>query len=158
MASTLELLTAAQMAFQNNVPAATLYMTSAWSPSSGTTGLTVPWNASAYDNWAGHSNSTNNTRYTVQVAGVYAVSAAVCWTGNATGLRISELWKNGSMLPGTEIYEGADGTNNVTVVNPPYLVQCAVGDYLEVNGYQNSGGSLATVTSSCYFTVEFVHF
>lgn len=158
MASTLELMGAANNAFWSNKPTATLYMSSAWTAATATTGLTAPWNASGTDNWSGHSSSTNNTRYTIQVAGLYMMSAALCWQGNATGVRINELFKNGAMLPGSEMYLGASGTNNVTVVNPPYFVQCAVGDYLEVNGYQNSGGNLQTVTTSCYFTVEFVHF
>lgn len=157
MADSLTLLNAAQQSFTNAAPAFNLYQTSGFAATSGTTGLTVTWNASNYDNWSGHSNVTNNTRYTVQVAGLYIVSSLITWPGNATGVRISQLFKNGSMLNGTEVYVGAAGTNQVSVPMPSYPVQCAVGDYLEINGYQNSGSTLTTLTTSCYFTGYYFH-
>lgn len=138
-------------------PVATLLQTSAWNtPNNVTPYNTVPWQSSGIDNWGGHSNSTNNTRYTVQVAGIYQLSGAVTWQANATGVRAAEFMKNGSALGGTNLYMPASSSNFFTVSLPAYIVACAVGDYLEIGGYQSSGSALATVTGGSYFSISYL--
>lgn len=160
MASTIELLNAANLALVQNKPTATLTMASSWSLGSQsitTPTLTAPWGSSNGDNWTGHSNTTNNTRYTIQLAGTYALTAVLQFSGNSTGQRFGCFFRNGSAIAATVVEAGAGGTNPVPVVLPPWQQACAVGDYLEVGGSQNSGSTLTVGTAGTYFSVEFLH-
>jgi hypothetical protein len=161
MASTLELLNAAQMSLVLNRPTATLTMASSWSLGSQsitTPTLTAPWGSSNTDNWSGHSNTTNNTRYTVPLAGVYELSAVLQMSGNSTGQRFGCFFRNGTAIAATVVEVGASGTNPSLIVVPPWQQACAVGDYLEVGGSQNSGSTLTVGTAGTYFSIEFLHF
>lgn len=161
MASSFEVFAQAQLAFYNNKPTATMYETSAFSaPNNPSPYPTVPFQASSEDNWSGHNNVTNNTRYTVQVAGTYRVSGVVTFASNATGTRAADIQKNGTRIAsnasGSSFVQAVAGFISVQV--PAANVVCAVGDYLEMGAFQNSGGSLNTVPGATYFSVEFLHF
>lgn len=161
MASAFEVLALSKLSFYDNKPTATMYETSAFAaPNNPSPYPTVPWQASSEDNWGGHSNVTNNTRYTVQVAGTYRVSGVVTWTSSATGTRACDVQKNGTRVPsnssGSTFVEAVAGFLSVPV--PATNVVCAVGDYLEIGAFQNSGGTLNTVAGACYMSVEFLHF
>lgn len=159
MASTLSMLNAAQLAFMNNRPTALMIMTSSWStPNNVASPLdTAPWNGTQIDNWGGHSNTVNSSRYTIQVAGVYQVSALMTWTANATGVREADFQKNGSALAGSVAVSQVSAAQFCSVALPAYNIACDVGDYLEVGGYQNSGAALNTVVGGCYFSVTYQH-
>jgi hypothetical protein len=138
-------------------PSATLLQSSAWNtPNNASPYTTAPWQSSGFDNWAGHSNTTNNTRYVIPVAGIYQLSGALTWAANATGVRAAEFMKNGTALGGSNLYMPASSSNFFTVSLPAYFVQCVVGDYLEIGGFQNSGAPLATVPGGCYFSITYV--
>lgn len=159
MASSLELLALAKLALYDAKPTATLYQTSAWSVGNNVNPyLTAPWQASQEDTWGGHNNVTNNTRYTIPLAGTYRVSGALMFTTNATGVRAINVQKNGSTLPGIDAFVNAGSSNSTSVVLPASNVVCAVGDYLEIGGYQNSGAALSTTTLGCFMSIEFLHF
>lgn len=159
MATGIEVLNLAQVAFWNNKPTATLYQTSPWSaPNNVNPYNTVPFQASTEDNWNGHNNVTNNTRYTVQVAGTYRVSGSIMWSTNSTGIRAINLQKNGTALNGIDVFVNAGASNNTSTPLPASNIFCAVGDYLELGGFQNSGGSLNTAVLGTYMSVEFLHF
>lgn len=159
MASSLEVLALARLSFYDNKPTATLIQTSAWSTPNNTTPYnTVPFQSSTEDNWNGHSNVTNNTRYVIQVAGTYRISGAITWTTNATGIRAADIQKNGTRISGVDEFTQVASSNFASVWIPAVNVVCVVGDYLEMGGYQNSGASLNTVTGSTYLSVEFLHF
>lgn len=159
MASTLSVLNAARLAFYDNRPTALMIMTSSWStPNNVSSPLTpAPWNGTQIDNWGGHSNTTNNTRYTVQVAGTYQVSALMTWTTNGTGVREADLMKNGSAFAGCVATSQVSAAQFCSVQLPAYNIACNVGDYIEVGGYQNSGAALNTVVGGCYFAVTYLH-
>jgi hypothetical protein len=103
------------------------------------TGLT--FTQEDYDNVNGHSNVTNNTRYTCQVAGRYQLSGKVSFVTNTNGRRIT-LWRlNGTTtVPGSQISRavgaGADEKSFDCAVITTVL---AVGDYVEMMVYQDSG-------------------
>jgi hypothetical protein len=96
------------------------------------------------------------TKYTCQVAGWYLVSGCSGWALNATGQRQTVIRKNGA-----DIRLGAAETNapamSMGLASPAVLVQLAVGDYVEVWGFQNSGGALSsganTLSESSLFAV-----
>lgn len=159
MASSLELLALAKLSFWDSKPTATLYQTSVWaSPNNVNPYNTVPFQASSEDNWGGHNNVTNNTRYTIQVAGTYRVSGSIMFATNSTGIRAINVQKNGTALTGIDAFVNAGASSSTSVMLPAANVVCAAGDYLELGGYQNSGGSLNTATLGTYMSVEFLHF
>lgn len=97
----------------------------------------------AYDSDNGHSTSTNTSRYTVQVAGTYLVTASVGWTSATGGNRAVRIAVNGSAIPGSfvkTVPAVSGSTGLVTVAQ----VACVVGDYIEAQGNQNSGADLTT--------------
>ncbi|MET8624530.1 hypothetical protein ABZW30_12365 [Kitasatospora sp. NPDC004669] len=111
------------------------------------------------DTYGGHSNTTNNSRYTCQTgaAGWYQVIACLGFAANANGSRALELHKNG-----TVIKLGYDGSDNTRIdiagaLQATALIQLAVGDYVEAFAYQTSGGSLATNAVATGMTVIWKH-
>lgn len=101
------------------------------------------------DTYGGHSTTTNTSRYTAQVAGWYTVCGITSWPSNATGSRGARLHVNGSVVQGSaQLIPPASSTTYTGVATPVRAVQLAVGDYVEVGGYQSSGGSLSTGVAS----------
>lgn len=159
MATSLELLALAKLAFYDSRPTATLTQSAVWAtPNNQSPYATTPFQTSSEDNWGGHNGVTNNTRYTVPVAGTYRVSGQITWTTNGTGIRAAQFFKNGTMLPGTNGFLQVANSNFTTVVIPATNSACVVGDYLELAAYQNSGATLNTVTAGTFLSVEFLHF
>jgi hypothetical protein len=161
MADTAAVLALVQSQFAVNKPSFFGYQNTvqslantAWTP------LSI--DASVDDNYAGHSNSTNNSRYTAQVAATYRVSGCYAPAANATGFRAVRLIKNGStILLGSGLYSPPISGAEIGVPTPSALVALAVGDYVEVQGWQSSGGNLNTILDvdlRCSFTVTFEHF
>ncbi len=91
----------------------------------------------------GHSTSTNNSRYTSQTAGWYLLTGVCPWTTNANQKRELSLLYNGGI---TETHGSAMGGNAGGYVSPTTTgrLYLAVGDYVELRVFQNSGGSLDT--------------
>lgn len=103
------------------------------------------------DTDGGHSTTTNSQRYTAQVAGVYEVNGAVSFTSGGTGIRGAKFLVNGvTSVPGSENTIAPAGSNASTVNAFTSYVRLAVGDYVSLWGYQNSGAALNTiVTGDC---------
>lgn len=105
------------------------------------TGIT--FTSEGVDSAGGHSTSSNTSRYVAAHSGWYDVSAGVAFAVNATGVRGARLAVNGTGLVGKTLIPNA-GASNTTEVPLSRKVYLAAGSYLEVQGYQNSGGTLAT--------------
>lgn len=148
MASTIEVLTLAQANFLQNPPLFFIFQNSAQTFTTSVFAATT-FDGSVQDTYAGHSTVTNNSRYTPQVAGTYMIGGATGWASNATGGRGGGIYKNGSPLTtlggGNAIVGNAGGGGTVTISPiPPIPVQLTLTDYVEIWGFQNSGGNLAT--------------
>lgn len=104
----------------------------------------IALDSTTVDSYGGHSNTTNNSRYVAQVAGWYQVSGVFAINTNVTGFRAARLQVNGTALAASNAYTNNMGSNNTTVNTPTRLVFLNVGDYVELAGWQNSGGSLST--------------
>lgn len=157
MASTLEIMNAAQLAFLLNKPSAFLYQATSQSiPSGAYTNLT--FDTAAIDNWGGWSSS-DTTRYTVQVAGVYEVGSVSYWPSGTSAQRIMRVLQNGSQVNGgqSEI-PGLTGSYAYTLDSPICEVKCAVGDYLQVAVYQASGAAISTNATAPAYSSMFVKF
>lgn len=99
------------------------------------------------DTAAGHSTSSNTSRYVATVAGWYQVSGAVCFANNATGRRGSAWAVNGTTLNGSEALVQT-ASNIISVPSRTMLVQLGIGDYVELMGWQESGGALNTAVTT----------
>jgi len=87
----------------------------------------------------------NPTRLTCVVAGFYLVVTHVMFVANATGDRIIGLYKNGMIFANTSTRAGASLGVSAQLVE---LVSLNVGDYIESQVFQNSGGNLNTDPSN----------
>ena len=92
-----------------------------------------------------HSTSSNTSRLTCVTPGYYAVEGMVAFHANATGGRGADFAINGTRVFATavllETNDSATFYSAVAVVGTVYL---NVGDYLELQGVQYSGGTLST--------------
>ncbi len=95
------------------------------------------------DRDGGHSTTTNTSRYTAQTAGYYTVNAIVAWNSNSTGARATRLAVNGSAVAGRAVaWQAAASLITASEISAPVFLN--VGDYVEMQGNQVSGGSLST--------------
>lgn len=86
------------------------------------------------------------TRLTIPTTGWYMVSAYTSYANNSSGRRLTSVILNGTTEVITTDYRMPvnGGTTNVTIAGLAYLT---AGDYLELQVYQTSGGSLTVTTS-----------
>lgn len=144
--------------FLLNAPIALLYTSGAPSFSSGTF-QAMGLDGTSWDTYGGHSNSTNNTRYTAQVAGFYMAFSTASWGPNATGNRGVALYKNGAAFgsPSSQtIVPSTNATNNV-IIQAAGMTQLNVGDYVETFVYQGSGSSLACAAGQSGMAIMWIH-
>lgn len=159
MASSLEILNAANAQFLRNAPLTVLNTPPAQSVlNTATTAIT--WSTPVFDNYTAWA-SGNPTRVTPQVPGWYEINGSVGFAANATGVRIAQLAKNGA----TNLSQST--TMNVTAsFNCVLQIACMVQfngstDYVELQADQNSGlaspglGILSSLLTS--LSVEWIH-
>lgn len=109
-------------------------------PNAAITALAI--DSATIDTYGGHSNVTNSSRYTAQLAGWYLVGAEYAAAANATGLRLVRISKNGAYASPSQTVVATAGTGLDTNIQTVTIVQLAVGDYVEATVYQTSGGAL----------------
>lgn len=147
--------------FLLNPPAATLVQITTTTSLTSGTWTSIGMDSSTFDNYGGHSNSSNNSRYTVQAAGKYLVGGSVAIANNGTGSRAAKVMKNGAVLQGPYSLVPPAATRPTSVTVAGFIVPCVVGDYLELAGFQDSGSTLSTVITtdqSTFFTVRLVSY
>lgn len=159
MASSIEILNLAKAAFNDNKPTAMVYQNAAQSiPTGSTFSTVVTWDTTTNDNWNGHSSVTNPSRYTFQVAGLYSLNANLTYSNSAgLGVRALALQVNGSILNGAQTFNQSYSNNFLNVSLANVLYQAAVGDYVEANTWQNSGGALSLVSNRSFMSVMYIH-
>lgn len=96
------------------------------------------------DNVGGHSTTTNTGRYTFRYAGIYLVAGSISYNSNASGSRYTRWLINGVSRAGTATFTGPNPQGAITIHANVLLQQFAANDYIELQGYQSSGASLAT--------------
>jgi hypothetical protein len=116
-------------------------------PNSAWTAITL--DTSQTDPYAGHSNVTNSSRYTCPAgcAGWYTVCGVVAYSPNATGFRTARIQINGAGISGQTSYGPNNGGAETITVTGTRDIFLNAGDYVEVAGYQSSGGALNTAVS-----------
>jgi hypothetical protein len=120
-----------------------LYNTSNYTISNATDTL-LTFNTEILDTDGFHSTVTNTSRITIPTGkgGKYYVFAWGSYANNTTGYRQLEILVNGRTgTPSRVGNDSASSANNMGL-NPVGAAVLTDGDYIEVNTYQNSGGSL----------------
>src|SRR5687767_2891259 len=103
-----------QISFLTDPPRAQLRQTVAQTFTSGAFAA-VTFTTEDWDTYAGHSTSTNTSRYTAQIAGIYMLTGKIGWNGNATGRRASRWAKNGTDINGSQIAIIATSASDVHI-------------------------------------------
>ena len=115
----------------------------------------VSFNATIVDTYGGHSNSTNNSRYTCQAAGWYWFKGNPVVVSNATGGRTCSLFKNGAQITTSFVVYPAAGTFYAAMgIECSTLLQLSVGDYVELSVAQDSGGNLSTYVAGAQSNLQ----
>lgn len=97
----------------------------------------------------GHDNVTNNDRYTSPRAGKLTVEGGLAIAANATGVRGSRWTLNGSAIAASCVMLPACGGGVATRVPAASKgIAVAAGDIVRLEGFQDSGGTLATLSSA----------
>jgi len=109
-------------------------------------GTILSFDAEDFDTDGMHDNATNNSRITINTAGVYLVIASVRYTaGVSDDTRIS-IFKNGGSVGIDE--RGPNNTRSGQQVMGYY--DLAVADYLEAQVYQNNSANTARTIDTPY--------
>lgn len=115
---------------------------------SGTFGA-IGFQSSDVDSDGGHSNTTNNSRYTAQTSGWFQFDGGIGFASNATGLRASAWYKNGSATNGSQLaFSASAGDPCIPARTKKIQMSAVVPDYVELFGFQSSGGALSTSTTA----------
>ena len=109
----------------------------------------VNFNTEIFDVDGYHDNSTNNSRFTIPSgkAGYVAIYGILKFSANTTGHRQIYIRKNGAtrIVGGNEKSVGDVYSTDCQA----YLIDnCAVGDYYELAGSQDSGSTLSAVSGA----------
>lgn len=143
------------------LPIATVFQTASQGVSAGSTGAPVNFDSTAVDSYGGHSNSTNNSRYTAQVAGWYLVGGSVPMNGTASGTyRKSQVAVNGSVVAyaTAQVPQVNSATTATAVAVSPTIVYLNVGDYVQLYAISDAAVTLSpNSTNQAYMTVVWVH-
>lgn len=119
------------------VPAFSAYANVTTSMSSGTW-TKIAFQVELWDTNSNYDNATNY-RFTPTVAGYYQVNG--CFNMATTGLQLLSIYRNGSEYKrGTQLYNPG-GTNTQSPVSGIVYLNGST-DYIELYGYQSSGGAL----------------
>jgi hypothetical protein len=103
------------------------------------------------DSAGGHSTVTNTSRYTAVYAGWYNVAGVASFAANATGQRAVRITVSGTTIHGgSQSLPVTTAATICALAQSDILVFCNVGDYVEIQGFQLSGGSLNTAASGGY--------
>ena len=114
-----------------------------------TAGTLVPFNATdKFDTDAMHDTVTNNTRLTINTAGIYTIGGQCVWDGSGVGRRLHTIIRYDSAGSTVESYQ-VEYSPSTTFCAPSWslAMSCSVGDYLSFEVYQSSGGALSLLSA-----------
>lgn len=83
------------------------------------------------------------TRLTIKLAGAYMITGQCSFNTSSTGRRLVLFYLNGGQINAQTTNGNSAAATHVSSTTIKYL---AVGDYVEMYGYQNSGGNLSVLT------------
>jgi len=117
-----------------------------------TTGTDTPisFDGERFDTDNIHDPATNPTRLTCKTAGRYIITGHVAFTPNAGGNnRQVNIRLNGSTVIASDIRPSSSAASN-NRVSISAIYDLAVGDYVELSCYQDTGGNLDVINAANY--------
>lgn len=116
----------------------------------------VPFVTEDFDPDVMHDNASNTTRITIPTggAGYYIATGQIRFAANGTGSRGIRFLKNGatsSALGGGQFDPSANASIDHGINISSGIVKLSAGDYLEMQAFQNSGGSLNAKASTAEY-------
>jgi hypothetical protein len=99
-----------------------------------------------------HDPSTNNTRLTCKVAGKYTVTGCAGFDTNTTGMRALRLLVNAATVYSQQRQPPIASFE--TYINVTDVIELAVNDYVELQGFQNSGGALNVMAAGASLAMQ----
>lgn len=133
--------------FLESPPVAVLQQTSVQSCANGAF-TPIAMDAEVVDSYNGHSTVSNTSRYVAQVAGWYLALGRYATGGTLDTKRMACISVTGVLQRNNEL-DSPDADLHTPQCDA--IVFCNVGDYIELQGYQLSGGALNTNTSTTYY-------
>jgi len=127
-----------------SIPAAKVTRTSDQGILNGTV-TALNFNSERYDTAGMHSNSSNLSRVTAPVDGIYTVTLQVHWELNGSGSRDLLIEKNGSTIVARDRRLASTDQLGGPVFNVTNVLRLSAGDFVEAFAFQNSGGTLNVV-------------
>lgn len=118
----------------------------------------ITMDASTVDTYGMHSNVTNNSRATAIVSGWYRPSGCVAFAASATGTRGARFAVNGTAVAGTAQFGPPTAAGSAAIAAVTFPIFLNAGDYVEIQGVQNSGGNLNTLVASDLDSTLALHF
>jgi hypothetical protein len=126
------------------VPFAVAYQGTSTTSMAGSAWVTVGFDTTGVDTYGMHSNTVNSSRLTCELAGWYEFSGCVAWP-SGTGNKWSRIMKNGSVVIGGSSNQSAGSASDVSCTpTKTTKVQMSVGDWVELQGAQFTGGTITT--------------
>lgn len=134
--------------FSTTIPSARVYRSSNQSISDATATILL-FDSERYDTASLHSTVSNTGRLTAPIAGKYLITCGLEFASNVNGRREIRLLVNGSTIIAQDIRGGSiSGITSPMMLTTVYSL--AANDYVEVEVYQNRGGSLNVLASGNY--------
>ena len=121
-------------------------------------GTALTWSAELFDTSGFADLGTNSDRFTIPAgfAGKYRCTASFNWDNNASGNRVSGFRINGATSVGRQ-GKTADAYRDETTLTST-IMQLAVGDYVTVSVYQDSGGAINVLpgNTTMHFDIQWI--
>lgn len=146
------------LTFLLNPPIFAGYQVTGQSIPTGQSPVAITMDGETLDTYSGHSNTTNPSRYTAQVAGTYKV-----WGGFAGGGFASQtvffayIAKNGTEVTGSRATDVGNSSHSYVLATVPVFVTLTVNDYVELWGASDTAGTAHTGTPTSSLNVQFIH-
>jgi hypothetical protein len=116
---------------------------------------TLTFDTNAYDNDSIHSTTTNPSRLTAPLRGIYEVTGQVEWSTDSSGYIGAQIGKDGTEQVGADVRVPApSGISSFEQVTAQ--VQLNVGDYVELVVQQSSGATLTAFKSGTWLAMHWV--
>lgn len=112
----------------------------------------ITWDTETFDKGGMHSTAATTSKINIVTPGRYATGGTLLFNGAASGIRDARLKKNGT----TYVAQNRAATLGAGSAVYTFVFDIAdyvIGDYLELYGYQDSGGNLDVQAANCNFYV-----
>jgi hypothetical protein len=114
----------------------------------------VPMDSTTFDTGGGTAHFDNaNDRLIARIAGTYIVTAGAGLAANGTGTRGIRITKGGTQIKQGDFRNPT--TADSTIMSTSDIVVLAVGEYVELEAFQSSGGNLAYAVGTHFVNLAF---